>query len=54
MKRNTITELADCWVVNGALEIKKYPKTTRNKSWLQDFLFDLQKHKDEWKKGAQK
>lgn len=41
MKRHTITELSDCWIIDGVVEIKKQPKPIKNKSWLKDFIFDL-------------
>ena len=43
MKQHTITELSDCWLIDGKIEIpkKKKPKTRKIKDWFQDFVFDM-------------
>lgn len=41
MRRHTIVEDIDCWIIDGIKEVKKYPKPQRFKTWMQDFLYDL-------------
>ena len=46
MKRFTITELTDCWIIDGEIQIPKKSKgkcTVKGikRTWLDDFVFDL-------------
>lgn len=43
MKQYTITELSDCWLIDGKMEIPKKPKpkTRKIKNWFYDFVYDL-------------
>lgn len=48
MKKYSITELTDCWLINGEIEIpkKEKPKKTKGgiyvrRTWFDDFVYDL-------------
>ena len=43
MNARMITELTDCWIIDGKIEIPKKPKPKSRKrmTWFDDFVFDL-------------
>lgn len=43
MNARMITELTDCWIIDGKIVIPKKPKPKIRKrmTWFDDFVFDL-------------
>lgn len=43
MNARMITELTDCWIIDGKILIPKKPKPKSRKrmTWFDDFVFDL-------------
>lgn len=41
MKKYTITELSDHWLLDGGIEIPKHPRKRKPLSWFEAFVHDL-------------